>query len=73
MNFGYTLLAGVLVLGGIGYWADRRWQTGPWLMIIGIFLGLAVSFKSLLADLDKAAAYDKAQKEKAAGDPKGRR
>lgn len=48
MDFGYTLLAAVLVFGYLGYWLDQRWGTVPWLMIAGIGLGLAVGFNSLI-------------------------
>lgn len=62
IDFGYTLLAAELVLGYAGYWADHRWHTGPWLMIAGVLLGLAVSFKSLFSALDRAAKADKAMR-----------
>jgi F0F1-type ATP synthase assembly protein I len=48
MDFGYTLLAAVLVFGYLGYWLDQRFRTLPWLMIGGIGLGLAVGFNSLI-------------------------
>ncbi|MBC7105130.1 MAG: AtpZ/AtpI family protein [Firmicutes bacterium] len=35
-------LAGSLVVGVLaGQYLDKRWHTGPWLMVAGLFLGLA--------------------------------
>lgn len=66
-DFGYMLLASQLLLGGGGYWADQRFGTEPWLLIVGILLGLAVSFKHLFSALDRAAKADKAAR-KGSGD-----
>jgi len=30
-----------------GRWADQRWHTDPYLMLVGVGLGLAVGFRSL--------------------------
>ncbi|RMF09386.1 MAG: hypothetical protein D6762_03870 [Candidatus Neomarinimicrobiota bacterium] len=43
----YTLLAAVLLLGGIGYVLDRHYETAPVLLLIGILLGLVVGFYEL--------------------------
>ncbi|MGE5675708.1 MAG: AtpZ/AtpI family protein [Mycobacterium leprae] len=51
VDFGYTLLAAILIFGGLGYWLDNRYSTTPWLMIVGIFLGMAVGFNSLFKRL----------------------
>lgn len=59
-DFGYMLLAAELLLGYAGYWADKRFHTAPWLLIVGILLGLAVSFKHLFSALDRAAKAEKA-------------
>jgi F0F1-type ATP synthase assembly protein I len=29
------------VAGGIGYWADSRFGTAPWLLLVGLVLGFA--------------------------------
>lgn len=58
IDFGYTLLASVLIYGGGGYWLDKNRGTSPWFMLAGIGLGLAVGFNSLfkrLAVIDRAA------------------
>jgi F0F1-type ATP synthase assembly protein I len=37
-----------------GRWADNRWHTTPWLMLVGLALGLAASFKELYRVSKKA-------------------
>lgn len=33
---------------GIGYWLDGRFDTGPWLMLVGLLFGVAAGFNGLL-------------------------
>ena len=33
---------------GAGYWLDNRFETGPWLMLVGLLLGVAAGFKGLI-------------------------
>lgn len=44
---GYTLIAAILVLGGIGYALDKWFGTPPWLLLAGLFLGIIVGFFEL--------------------------
>jgi F0F1-type ATP synthase assembly protein I len=44
---GYTLIAAILVLGGIGYALDKWLGTFPWLLVAGLFLGIIVGFFEL--------------------------
>jgi F0F1-type ATP synthase assembly protein I len=44
---GYTLLASLLLLGGIGYALDAWRGTSPWFLITGLLLGLIVGFVEL--------------------------
>ena len=44
---GYTLLAAILLLGGIGYAIDAWRGTSPWFLLIGLLLGLIVGFVEL--------------------------
>ena len=44
---GYTLLAAILVLGGIGYALDKWRGTSPWFLVTGLFLGIIVGFLEL--------------------------
>jgi len=44
----YTLVGGILVLGGIGYAVDHWRGTSPWGLIIGLILGIVVGFYDLV-------------------------
>lgn len=44
---GYTLMAAILFLGGVGYAFDWWLETSPWFLVAGLFLGLIVGFFEL--------------------------
>ena len=44
---GYTLLASIMVLGGIGYALDAWHGTSPWFLLTGLLLGIIVGFVEL--------------------------
>lgn len=44
----YTLIGGILLLGGLGYAADTAWETSPWLFLTGLFLGIAAGFYAIV-------------------------
>jgi len=33
---------------GAGYWLDNHFETGPWLMLLGLLFGVAAGFKGLI-------------------------
>ncbi len=33
---------------GIGYWLDNKYDTGPWLMLVGLLFGVAAGFNGLI-------------------------
>ena len=43
----YTLIGAIILFGGIGFWLDRRFGTGPWFLLGGLLLGLVVGFYQL--------------------------
>ena len=43
----YTLIGAIILLGGIGYAIDERWETSPWFLLGGLLLGLVVGFYEL--------------------------
>jgi F0F1-type ATP synthase assembly protein I len=43
----YTLIGAILLLGGLGYLADSWLGTDPWLLLVGLLLGLVVGFYEL--------------------------
>jgi F0F1-type ATP synthase assembly protein I len=44
---GYTLIAAILVMGGIGYALDAWLETFPWCLVAGLLLGIIVGFVEL--------------------------
>ena len=47
-QIGMLLVTPMGVLGLAGHWLDRRWGTGPWLLLAGLLLGMAAGFVSFL-------------------------
>lgn len=47
-GLGFQFVASMALLGLGGYWLDGKLGTHPWLLIVGIFLGAAGGFYSLL-------------------------
>ena len=49
--------AGAILIGLFGgEWLDRRWGTGPWLVVVGVFVGAVAGFVSLYRALTAGAA-----------------
>jgi ATP synthase protein I len=44
----YTLVGGIILLGGIGYAFDRWRGTEPWGLVVGLVLGIVVGFYELI-------------------------
>jgi F0F1-type ATP synthase assembly protein I len=44
----YTLVGGIILLGGIGYAIDAWQGTAPWFLVSGLFLGIIVGFYELV-------------------------
>lgn len=44
----YTLIGGILLLGGLGYWADLAWDTSPWWLLTGLGVGIAAGFYAIV-------------------------
>lgn len=44
----YTLVGGIILLGGLGFWADRWLGTAPWLLVAGLTLGIVVGFYEIV-------------------------
>lgn len=61
-DFGYMLLAAVLLFGGGGYWLDRRRQAEvPWFTFFGTILGVAVALQSLIRRIGEMERREKAR------------
>jgi F0F1-type ATP synthase assembly protein I len=44
----YSLIGAIVVLGGLGYAADRSFGSAPWGAFAGLMLGLVVGFYGLV-------------------------
>lgn len=44
----YTLVGGIIVLGGLGYAFDKWQGSAPWGSLIGLMLGIVVGFYELV-------------------------
>jgi ATP synthase protein I len=62
-SVGFTLVAFVLVFTLIGYGLDRLLGTRPWLMVVGVFVGAALGFISMVRTLIEADRRDKEREE----------
>jgi len=47
MLAGYTLIAAILICGGIGLALDHWLGTSPWILVGGLLLGIVVGFFEL--------------------------
>jgi F0F1-type ATP synthase assembly protein I len=43
----YALIGAIVLLGGLGYLADWRFGTAPWLLLAGLLAGIVVGFYQL--------------------------
>jgi ATP synthase protein I len=50
-GLGVQLVASILVCLYIGRWLDQRLGTGPWLLIVGVFVGAAAGFYTIYRTL----------------------
>jgi len=44
----YSIVGGILLLGGAGYLIDRWLETLPWFSLAGVAVGLCVGFYALI-------------------------
>ena len=47
-SVGVEMAVATLVGWGFGYWLDSKFDTGPWLMLVGLLFGVAAGFKGLI-------------------------
>jgi F0F1-type ATP synthase assembly protein I len=49
----YTLLSAVLILGALGYYADKYFNSSPLFILVGLSLGLIIGFYELAKSIFK--------------------
>jgi len=52
-GLGFEFIAALLVPGAAGYWLDGKFNTRPWLMLVGGLLGFAIGLMQLLRAANK--------------------
>jgi ATP synthase protein I len=45
---GIEMGVAVLIGWAVGYWLDKRFATGPWLMVLFTLCGVAAGFKGMI-------------------------
>ena len=59
LTLGLQLAITVVVLFFLGKWLDSRWGTSPWLMLVGLFLGIVGGlFKFVRTAMDMGKEED---------------
>ncbi|MDR3039067.1 MAG: AtpZ/AtpI family protein [Candidatus Adiutrix sp.] len=46
---GLTFVVAILLGLGLGWWLDRKLGTAPWLLLLGLLIGIAAGFKNLFS------------------------
>ncbi len=48
LNMAYVMIGSILILGYLGYYLDKKLQTSPFLLLVGVFLGFGLSIYNLI-------------------------
>ncbi len=55
-SVGMEMAVATLIGWGIGYWLDGKYNTGPYLMIIGLLFGVGAGFNGLIRTANEVNA-----------------
>ena len=62
-SIGLQFVVAVLICLYIGMWADKKFRTGPWLLLVGMLTGAGIGFyvmyKAMTAENKRNAAEDR--------------
>ena len=47
-GLGFEFIAALLVPGAIGFWLDKRFNSAPWVMLVGGLVGFAIGLRQLI-------------------------
>jgi F0F1-type ATP synthase assembly protein I len=48
LNISYTLAGSIALFGYLGHWLDKKFQTHPYLLLLGIFIGLFLGYYNMI-------------------------
>jgi ATP synthase protein I len=58
MRIGLELVVATMVGTGLGWLGDRYFGTSPWLMLVGVLIGVAAGFLNVYRDMKQAEDED---------------
>jgi ATP synthase protein I len=58
-SIGISLVVATFMGLGAGYWLDKQLGTSPWLLIIGLLIGIAAGFKNIFVIVDRVEKEQK--------------
>jgi len=58
MRIGLELVVATTVGGGLGLLGDRYFGTSPWLMLVGIVIGVAAGFRNIQRAIEQMQDRD---------------
>lgn len=47
-GIGIEFVCAVVLFAGLGWWLDKKFETSPWLVLVGCLLGFAVGLYTLI-------------------------
>ncbi len=53
INATYVFISSILLFAFIGWWIDKKMQSAPLFIIIGLFVGLGLGFYSFIKTVQK--------------------
>lgn len=63
-SMGMSLVVATFMGLGLGYWLDKKLGTAPWLLLVGLLIGIAAGFKNIFVIADRLDKKNKATNEK---------
>jgi ATP synthase protein I len=56
-SLGLQVALSIFIGLGVGVWLDRRWDTHPWLTLIGMGMGIAAGFRNIGLAIRKSRKF----------------
>jgi ATP synthase protein I len=56
-SLGLQVALSIFIGLGAGVWLDRRWDTHPWLTLIGLAMGIAAGFRNIGLAIRKSRKF----------------
>ena len=58
-SVGLEMALAVIFGWGIGYWLDKKYDTDPYLMLVGLMFGIAAGFNGLIRTTNEVKAQNR--------------